>query len=82
MLIIASDISTEIYFSFVSATFESSKLNGNSDFDPDSRLQLYAAPLILGYFAVSERSGTSEWTSPQGDVVYYQMASDMVLMVQ
>ena len=81
MLIVASDISTEIYYSHISSEFEEAKLSGNQDFDRDSRLQLYAAPLILGYFAVSERNGDTKWTSPQNDVVHYSMASDMVLLV-
>ena len=82
MLIVASDISTEIYYSHISSEFEEAKLSGNqSDFDLDSRLQLYAAPLILGYFAVSERNGDTKWTSPQNDVVHYSTASDMVLLV-
>ena len=52
MLIVASDISTEIYFSRVSQQFRQAKLEFEG-FDGESALQLYAAPLILGFYAVS-----------------------------
>jgi hypothetical protein len=71
MLIVASDISTEVYFSYVTEAFKREKLEGDESFDPDSRLQLYAAPLILGYYAICERDGSSKWESPQEGTIYY-----------
>ena len=59
MLIVASDISTEIYFSRVSQQFRQTKLEFDG-FDGESALQLYAAPLILGFYAVSLGCGIFE----------------------
>ena len=74
MLIVASDISTEVYFSYHSDAFRREKLDGDDNFDPDSRLQLYAAPLILGFYAICERNGSSMWESPQEGRIYYIQA--------
>ena len=81
MLIVASDISTEIYFSRVSEEFQKEKLATIEGFDEDSALQLYAAPLILGFYAISERDGSNVWESPQEGSVFYTQASDLVIMV-
>ena len=81
MLIVASDISTEIYFSRVSDEFQKEKLATIEGFDEDSALQLYAAPLILGFYAISERDGSNVWESPQEGSVFYTQASDLVIMV-
>ena len=59
MLIVASDISTEIYFSRVSQQFRQAKLEFDG-FDGESALQLYAALLILGFYAVSLGCGIFE----------------------
>lgn len=80
MLIVASDITTEVYYSHVTERFKRAKLSQNEDeIDADTALQLYAAPLVLGYYAISERRGEMSWSSPNEGTVYYAQASDLVV---
>jgi len=78
MLIVASDITTEVYYSRVTERFKQAKLS-QGEIDADSALQLYAAPLVLGYYAVSERRGEMTWASPNEGTVHYAQASDLVV---
>ena len=53
MLLVASDLSTEVYFYFISEKFRETRSNGaNSEFDEESWVQLFAAPLCLGFYAI------------------------------
>ena len=64
MLILASDESTEIYYYHVTDAFLEKKGRRNYEsFDEASWVQLYAAPLILGFYAICERSGEPRWVS-------------------
>ena len=53
MLLVASDLSTEVYFYFISDGFREARSNGaNVEFDEESWVQLFSAPLCLGYYAI------------------------------
>ena len=55
MLLVASDLSTEVYFYRVSEAFKKSRQKESDNlenFDEESWVQLFAAPLCLGYYAI------------------------------
>ena len=51
MLLLVSDVSTEVYYYRMTDDFRNTKEN-NPNLDEESWVQLYAAPLVLGYYAI------------------------------
>lgn len=82
MLLVASDVSTEVYYYRITDAFCKSKQRDRSpQMDEESWVQLFSAPLCLGYYAICERTGESFWDSPQEGMIYYRKSSDLVLLI-